>query len=237
MKTLNYGLISIYIMTKTIFGKKLLLIATITVLVTGLMMSATFNDAEAKKAPKAPSMKELKCKDNVGSFMLVGVGPEGGAIFVSTGESKCKSIGDAAFTSVTRHVAVNAVNPHCYDLVGSGSLAGNAYDGYGISKKGFFTTTMGPLTQCLFEADGTTPVPITGGPGLLVPPPFCGAEGPGDVVFSIVSGTFTVTGGLIKGAPVTAGSGVLSSVVDHCAGGTAPNGDSVITTLTGTITY
>lgn len=35
-------------MTKTIFGKKLLLIATITVLVTGLTLAATLDDAEAK---------------------------------------------------------------------------------------------------------------------------------------------------------------------------------------------
>ena len=40
-------------MTKTIFGKKLLMLATITVLVTGLTLAATFNDAEAKKAKNA----------------------------------------------------------------------------------------------------------------------------------------------------------------------------------------
>ncbi len=37
-------------MIKTIFGKKLLMLATITVLVTGLMLATTFDDAEAKKA-------------------------------------------------------------------------------------------------------------------------------------------------------------------------------------------
>ena len=47
MKNLNRSFVSSYIMTKTIFGKKLLLIATITVLVTGLTLAATFNDAEA----------------------------------------------------------------------------------------------------------------------------------------------------------------------------------------------
>ena len=52
MKNLNYGFISIYIMTKTIFGKKLLMLATITVLVTGLTLAATFNDAEAKGGNK-----------------------------------------------------------------------------------------------------------------------------------------------------------------------------------------
>ena len=37
-------------MAKTIFGKKLLMLATITVLVTGLTLATTFDDAEAKKA-------------------------------------------------------------------------------------------------------------------------------------------------------------------------------------------
>jgi hypothetical protein len=232
MKTLNYGLISIYIMTKTIFGKKLLLIATITVLVTGLMMSATFNDAEAKKepkAPKAPSMKELKCKDNVGSFVSFGILGPGGSWgpFVSTGESKCKSLGDAAFTSVTRITGAAGISgaPNCIELVagpGAGSLTP---DGYGISKKGFFTYDLGTMEQCFFDASGG--IPTTAG--------FCGLAT--DTHTSTVTGTFIITDGLIKGAPVTAGSGMLSSVVDHCAGGTAPNGDSVITTLTGTITY
>jgi len=36
-------------MTNTTFGKKLLLIATITVLVSGLTIATSMNDAEAKK--------------------------------------------------------------------------------------------------------------------------------------------------------------------------------------------
>ena len=39
-------------MTNTTFGKKLLLIATITVLVSGLTIATSMNDAEAKKIPQ-----------------------------------------------------------------------------------------------------------------------------------------------------------------------------------------
>jgi len=48
MKSLNRIFISSYMMIKTIYGKKLLMIATITVLLTGLMLVVTLDDAEAK---------------------------------------------------------------------------------------------------------------------------------------------------------------------------------------------
>ena len=210
-------------MTKTIFGKKLLLIATITVLVTGLTLSATFNDAEAKE-PKEPKTRELKCKDNIGSFVAFSLaGP-----FVSTGESKCKSLGHAAFTTVTELNGINGLSgTNCIGLKGADVASP---DGYGISKKGFFTFDMGTLEQCFFESDGVTPTTsfATGD--------YCDGTVSTDAFFSTVTGSFTITGGLIKGN-IPTGGGTLSSAVDHCAGGTAPNGDSVITTLTGTITY
>jgi hypothetical protein len=204
-------------MTKTIFGKKLLLIATITVLVTGLTLSATFNDAEAKE-PKEPKTRDLKCKDNVGSFVsLTTAGP-----FISTGQAKCKSLGNAAFTTVTEFSAVASAT--CIELEGA-ALADP--DGYGISKKGFFTFDVDTLTQCFLAKDGITPVDVG--------TPFCAGD-PDNIWFSTVTGSFTITGGLIKGN-IPTGDGMLSSAVDHCAGGTAPNGDSAITTLTGSITY
>jgi len=218
-------------MTKTIFGKKLLLMATITVLVTGLMLSATFNDAEAKKdkEPKEPKTRELKCKDSIGAFVSLGfLGPTGNwGPFVSTAESKCKSLGHAAFTTVTEISGGPGLitgAPNCIEIVGAASATP---DGYGISKKGFFTFNVGPLEQCLFAANGVDP-PSTAGQ--------CGAST--DTWFSTVTGPFVITGGLIKGAPVAAGGGgTLSSTVDHCAGDTAPGTLAVITTLTGNITY
>ena len=210
-------------MTKTIFGKKLLLIATITVLVTGLTLSATFNDAEAKE-PKEPKTRELKCKDNVGSFIAFGPGGP----FVSTGESKCKSLGDAAFTTVTELNGINGVTGiNCIGLKGADVASP---DGYGISKKGFFTFDMGTLEQCFFESDGVTPTTS------FATDDYCDGTVSTDAFFSTVTGSFTITGGLIKGN-IPTGSGMLISAVDHCATGTAPNGDSVITTLTGDITY
>jgi len=224
MKNLNYAFISSYIMTKTIFGKKLLLIATITVLVTGLTLAATFNDVEAKKGPPSGT-QTLKCKDNVGSFMVMSAtGP-----FISTGSSKCSFIGNAAFTTVT--ATTFAVGPSdtvgdCILLTGAGP---GGFDGYGISKKGFFTFVTPVLEQCFLAIDGVTPVPV----GTA----FCGAGMPFNIWFSTVTGPFGITGGLIKGGTVVGGGGMLTSAVNHCAMGAAPGGDSAVTTMTGTIDF
>ncbi len=53
-------------MTKTINGKKLLMIATMTVLVSGLTIAASLDDAEAKKAKTGEH--KLKCKSNGSLF-------------------------------------------------------------------------------------------------------------------------------------------------------------------------
>ena len=209
-------------MTKTIFGKKLLLIATITVLVTGLTLAATFNDAEAKKGPPSGAGHDLKCKDNVGSFM-----PTAAGLFISTGESKCKFLGHAAFTTITMVTGVvGAAEPNCITLAGAGL---GAYDGYGISKKGFFTFTVGALKQCFFDSSMVA-LASTPGPG-----DFC-ATGL-MATTSTVTGPFGITGGLIKGGTVVGGSGMLTSAVNHCAMGAAPGGDSAVTTMTGTIDF
>ena len=220
-------------MTKTLFGKKLLLIATITVLVSGLTLSATLNDAEAKKGPPSGVGHDLKCKkDNVGSFMSFSLlGP-----FVSTGESKCKFLGHAAFTTVTATTLAlgpsSTVND-CILLTGAGP---GGFDGYGISKKGFFTFVTPVLEQCFTDKLGTA-VPAPGTRGFL---PFCGGIAT-NTWFSTVTGPFVITGGLINdkkdSTPVVGGGGMLTSAVDHCATGTAPGGDSAVTTLNGTIDF
>ncbi len=207
-------------MTKTIFGKKLLMLATITVLVTGLTLAATFDDAEAKKGPPSGAGHDLKCKDNIGSFMATP-----GGQFVSTGESKCKFIGHAAFTTVTEFSGLGT-GPNCITLMGAGL---GAYDGYGISKKGFFTFTVGTLEQCFFDSGG---VALTGIPGTT---DFCGSGLMATT--STVTGPFGIIGGLIKGGTVVGGSGTITTAVDHCAMGAAPGGDSAVTTMTGTIDF
>ena len=208
-------------MTSTIFGKKLLMIATITVLVTGLTLAATtFDDAEAKKGPPSGT-KTLKCKDNIGSFTVLGpLGP-----FVSSGASKCKLLSHASFSTITTWDGVT-LGPS--STIGDCILLTSPVPSYGIGKKGFFTFTTGPLEQCFLAADGITPVPVG--------TPFCGGIAT-NTWFSTVTGPFGITGGLIKGAPVTGGGGMLTSAVNHCAGGTAPGGNSAVTTLTGTIDF
>ena len=96
MKNLNYAFISSYIMTKTIFGKKLLMLATITVLVTGLTLAATFDDAEAKEAKTGSH--DLKCK-SIGSWYNPGL--TSGLVF-SSSEGKCSAgLGKITSASIT----------------------------------------------------------------------------------------------------------------------------------------
>ena len=224
MKNLNYAFISSYIMTKTIFGKKLLLIATITVLVTGLTLAATFNDAEAKKGPPSGAGHDLKCKDNVGSFMVMGAtGP-----FISTGESKCKFLGHAAFTTITDTIGTPGPSATVGDCILLNGAGPGWFDGYGISKKGFFTFVTPVLEQCFLAKDGITPVPA----GTA----FCAGIA-SNIWISTVTGPFDITGGLIKVGTVVGGSGMLTSAVNHCAMFAAPGGYSTLTTMTGTIDF
>lgn len=65
-------------MTKTIFGKKLLMLATITVLVTGLTLATTFDDAEAKKPKKEKTTDVSVFSSSVPFDFVTGIFPVGG---------------------------------------------------------------------------------------------------------------------------------------------------------------
>ena len=112
-------------MTKTLFGKKLLMLATITVLVTGLTLATTFDDAEAKKAKTGEH--KLKCKSN-GSFFT----PSAAGVF-SSSEGKCSAglshVSSAAVSSVGA-----GINPGYLTLTSVG-------DDFLVSKKGFVMLT------------------------------------------------------------------------------------------------
>jgi len=79
-------------------------------------------------------------------------------------------------------------------------------------------------TQCFFDGSGT-PMPAD-------PLGFCGA-GPTEAHTSTLTGTFTITGGLVDGEAVTGGSGTTSATAIHCGGPGV--GNSGTTSLTGTI--
>jgi len=150
-------------------------------------------------------------------------------LIFSSSEGKCKFTGHTAFASITT-ITGPGTSPNCITLV-------TPVDSYGIGKKGnYFTFTM-TLEQCFFEADGIT---IT--PSLPTGTDFCDTSVSTDAFFSTVTGTYTITGGELHDKKhgttlVTGGSGEITSSVDHCAMSTAPYGNSVVTTMTGTIEF
>jgi len=197
-------------MRTTIFGKKLVLIATITVLVTGLTLAATFDDAEAHDED---GEKKLKCK-SIGSFFT----PSPDVFSSSAG--KC-SAGLGKVTSAAITVVTAGVTPGCLTLT---SLDKD----FSVGKKGFimFTTTG---EQCFNDVDGD---PL----GIAFDATFCGSSA-GSAYTSEVVGTYAISSGLVKDTPVIGGSGTFVSLADHCAGGTAPFGNSFTTELRGSIVF
>ena len=202
-------------MTKTIFGKKLLVLSTIAVVVTGLSVVATLDDAEAKGKT---GTFQFNCTESEGSFFDPTLTPP--FVFSSAGHSNCTGLGPTNAASITTVTGLGPA-PNCITLATLPTV-----DAYGISKKGFITFSMA-LTQCFFDSTGAA----TATPG----PSFCGV--PLDAFTSTVTGSYLMIEGVISGNPVTAGTGTVSSVVDHCTVGIAPFANSVKTTLTGTIVY
>lgn len=202
-------------MTKTIFGKKLLILSTIAVAVTGLALVATLDDAEA--IGKTGTF-QFKCTESEGSFFDPTVTTP--LVFSSAGHSNCTGLGPTSAASIT--IGVGAGTPfNCIDLITPVGV-----DADGISKKGFITFSMA-LKQCFFDSTGAAVGFAT---------PFCGGV-VSNIHTSTVTGSYLMTGGVISGRPVMAGTGTVSSAVDHCTVGVAPFANSVKTTLTGTIVY
>jgi hypothetical protein len=218
-------------MTNTTLGKKLLLIATITVLVSGITIATSMNDAVADPNHKDKKGKkpltgphDLKCKKSIGSFFdpAVSKGSATGDLLISSSEGKCKFTGHTAFSSITTVTGFD-IGTGCVTLETPVDV-----DSYGIGKKGdFFTFTM-TLEQCFFDEDG---LPTLSALSEL----YCDAST--DAFTSTVTGTYLITGGLVKNTIPSGGSGTVTSSVDHCAQGTAPYGNSVVTTMTGDIVF
>ena len=200
-------------MTTTIFGKKLLMIATITVMLSGLMLVTTFDDAEAKKDKTGEH--KLKCKSN-GSFF-----PPSPAGVFSSSEGKCSAGLNHMSSASVSSVVPSSTTPGCLTLTSIG-------DDFLVGKKEFVMLTS-TGEQCFNDAAG---VPL----GIAWDGTFCGASTTSAYTSEVV-GTYTIIGGLIKDTPVIGGSGDFVSVADHCASGTAPYGNSFTTELEGTIVF
>ena len=189
--------------------KKILTITTIAVLVTSIMTIAMINDAQAD--PKLDT-SDFKCDKGFGSFF----DPDLTDDIIYTGSwVDCSVIGSSGMAVA---VEITGVAEKC---AGVTIASPDGLDSFVINEKGFISfTTSGD--QCFFDENGNTPTAAG----------FCVT---GAVHTSILTGTYTITGGLIDGKPVVGGSGDTSSIVDHCAMDTAPYGNSGSTSFTGTI--
>jgi hypothetical protein len=208
-------------MTKTIFGKKLLMIATITVMLSGLMLVTTLDDAEAKKAKTGEH--KLKCT-SIGSWFNPGLTFD---LVFSSSEGKC-SAGLSKVTSASISVpSVTAENtPGCITLT-SAFVDPPGKGDFSVGKKGFIMyATTGE--QCFNDVDGVSL-------GATWDGSFCGPS-PGSAYTSDVIGTYAISAGLVKDTPVIGGSGDFVSEANHCDD-EAPYGNSFTTKLEGTIVF
>jgi hypothetical protein len=194
---------------------RLLVMATITVLITGLMLTVALNNAEAK-VPKTGTFP-LKCQDNVGSFYNP---TSTGGLNIASGQTNCNALGSATVQSITVVTGLGSA-ANCINLATLTDA-----DSYAISTSGFFTYKSTNLDQCFLDKNGNPATSFS----------FCGGNA-GDPFTSKVTGTYTITGGNINGNPVSGGTGTVNSSVNHCAFGTSPYGNSVKTTIAGTIVY
>ena len=201
-------------MTKTIFGKRLLILATIVVLVSGLMMSASFDDAEAKKAKTGEH--KLKCK-SIGSWF----NPELTGNVISSSEGKCSAgLGKVTSAAITT-VDPTPTSEGCLTLSSATGLPA-----FSMGKKSFIEyTTTGE--QCFNDVDG---VPL----GASWDGNFC--KGANSAYTSEVIGTYAISEGLVKNTLVIGGSGTFVSMANHCDD-EAPYGNSFTTKLEGKIIF
>jgi len=192
------------------------MIATMTVLVSGLTIAAALDDAEAKKAKTGEH--KLKCK-SIGSWF----NPDITVDVISSSQGKCSAglgkITSAGITAGTFIPATGCVALATLDPVG--------LPDYAMGKKGFieFTST---AVQCFNDSAG---VPL----GTSFDGTYCGPS-VGSAYTSDLTGTYTITAGLVKDVTVMGGTGTLESSADHCDP-SASNGNSFTTKLEGTIVF
>jgi len=188
-------------------NKKILTITTIAVLVSSIMTIAMINDAQADSEV---DVADFKCDKSFGSFYTpTALGQ------VNTGSwADCSVIGQAGLASHLQ--IVPGADDGCVGIV-------SATDSFLVNEKGFITfSTTG--TQCFFDdsGDALTADPVG----------FCGV---GEASTSTLTGTYTMTDGLVDGKRVVGGTGTIASSADHCAGNSAPLGNSGVTSLQGDI--
>lgn len=207
-------------MTKTTNLFLFLAIATI-LIVSPLAYESAFADPKDKHKDKKPhddkkaktGEHDLKCK-LIGSWFDPELTDD---LVFSSSEGKCSTgLGHVTSASITAITGVTAEG--CLMLSSATDLPA-----FSMGKKGFieYTTT---ATQCFWDENGDATLPGA----------WC-TEGGAHT--STVTGINLITGGLVKDTPVVGGSVDFVSQANHCAGDTAPYGNSFTTELEGTIVF
>jgi len=192
--------------------KKILTITTITVLATFIMTIAMVDNVQALVIDES----KFKCK-SFGSFF----DPTLTGDNIYTGSwADCSLIGEAGMASAVEVGGTIAV----LGCAGVELASPVGLDSFIINKKGFISFSVS-ADQCFFDEAGD-PVTAAG---------FCGPGGEGKAFTSVIMGEYLITDGLVDGKRVVGGEGSLISYVDHCAGDTAPYGNSGFSKLKGTI--
>jgi len=195
------------------------MIATMTVLVTGLMFAATLDDAEAKKAKTGEH--KLKCKSIGSWFNPVLTAPW---IF-SSSEGKC-SAGLGKVTSASVTVITGGPDAAgCITLITAPIPVPDSDEfltDFSMGKKGFIEYTS-TATQCFWDETGAPTGPVA----------WCELGG---AHTSTIIGEYTILDGKVKDTPVTGGEGGFVSKANHCDDD-APYGNSFTTKLNGTIIF
>ncbi len=189
---------------------KILAATTAAVVATSLMATAMIDDAQAGHT----KIEEFKCEEGIGSFFP----PTASGTRVHTSSyTKCNNLGSSTSASVldvAGTVEVDGVL--CVTLRSPDGLPG-----FALSEKGFITSTA-DLVQCFFNADGGS-VEADGISG------FCDV-GDDQVHTSTLTGTITITGGIVDKHRVVGGAADVASDNFHCAGFSAPYGNFGTTT-------
>ncbi len=200
------------IMTKIIDGKRLLVISTMIVLVSGLTMAAALDDAEAKK----PNLKTKPFKGKFsGSFTTSVAGTVITSTATSSGIYSHLGSSTSVGTFVVDFATFDGPGPGCVVVSPSASTT-TAANGDNVT---FDLGTVSGI-QCFFDSTGAVATVFA----------FCGATT--DIHTSTVVTDYDITGGDGRFVGAT-GSGTVSSAINHCA----PNGDTFTGTLSGDIKY
>ena len=181
--------------------KKILTITSIAVLATFMMTMAMTNVAQAGNDV---DVDDFEC-DSFGFFFTPTALGE-----VSTGSwADCTLIGSSGLTSFLQVTDADPMDV-CVELA-------SIEDSFLVNEDGFITfSTSG--SQCFLDENGAAPTAAG----------FCGPGGEGKAFTSTLTGTYTMTGGLVDDERVTGGSGTVDSTADHCT-------NSGTTTIKGTI--